>query len=208
MTDELMGAQARTETQTHAGAPANTAVPDPRPDAAARMSGGSVPAIERNDDAADLEPGDAIDEPIAVTAEVPETIEATIDFSEVELADEFSEPELAVTPGGLLPMEPSPIEGRLRKAPLRVPDELEECGGFTLFGRRIKSLLYTTDVAVIRNSNADAIFAVYPFTAQPAITQALLTASEAPVFVGVGGGTTTGKRARPFSPLFFKNKHR
>ena len=72
---------------------------------------------------------------------------------------------------------------------------MEECGGFTLFGRRIKSLLYTTDVAVIRNSNADAIFAVYPFTAQPAITQALLTASEAPVFVGVGGGTTTGKRA-------------
>ena len=66
---------------------------------------------------------------------------------------------------------------------------------FTLFGRRIKSLLYTTDVAVIRNSNADAIFAVYPFTAQPAITQALLTASEAPVFVGVGGGTTTGKRS-------------
>ena len=53
MTDELMGAQARTETQTHAGAPASTAVPDPRPDAAARMSGGSVPAIERNDDAAD-----------------------------------------------------------------------------------------------------------------------------------------------------------
>ncbi|MFR3450627.1 MAG: hypothetical protein ACLTSX_02210 [Collinsella sp.] len=100
-----------------------------------------------------------------------------------------------MTPGGLLPMEPSPIEGRLRKAPLRVPDELEECGGFTLFGRRIKSLLYTTDVAVIRNSNADAIFAVYPFTAQPAITQALLTASEAPVFVGVGGGTTTGKRS-------------
>ena len=196
MTDELTGAAAR------------TSVPDPRPDAAARMSAEvasganvesasatSVPAIERDEDAAQIEPAEEIDEPITVSAEVPETIEATIDFSEVELADEFSEPELAVTPGGLLPMEPSPIEGRLRKAPLRVPDELEECGGFTLFGRRIKSLLYTTDVAVIRNSNADAIFAVYPFTAQPAITQALLTASEAPVFVGVGGGTTTGKRA-------------
>ena len=86
-----------------------------------------------------IEPAEEIDEPIAVSAEVPETIEATIDFSEVELADEFSEPELAVTPGGLLPMEPSPIEGRLRKASLRVPYELEECGGFTLFGRRIKS---------------------------------------------------------------------
>ena len=90
---------------------------------------------------------------------------------------------------------PSPIEGRLRKAPLRVPDEYTECSGFTLFGRRIRSLLYSTDVAVIRNSNADAIFAVYPFTAQPSITQALLTVAEAPLFVGVGGGTTTGRRS-------------
>lgn len=155
----------------------------------------SPPSIERDASAAEFEPGDSLDDPIAVAAEVPGSIEATIDFSEVELADEFAEKPMAVTPGGLLPMEPSPIEGRLRKAPLRVPEELEDCGGFTLFGRRIKSLLYTTDVAVIRNSNADAIFAVYPFTAQPAITQALLTASEAPVFVGVGGGTTTGKRS-------------
>lgn len=90
---------------------------------------------------------------------------------------------------------PTPIEGRLRKAPLRVPDNYESCSGFTLFGRRIKTLLYSTDVAAIRNSNADAIFAVYPFTAQPAITQALLTVAEAPLFVGVGGGTTTGRRA-------------
>ncbi|WP_204793985.1 hypothetical protein [Olsenella profusa] len=90
---------------------------------------------------------------------------------------------------------PSPIEGRLRKAPLRVPENYEACSGFTLFGRRIKTLLYSTDVAAIRNSNADAIFAVYPFTAQPAITQALLTVAEAPLFVGVGGGTTTGRRA-------------
>ena len=168
----------------------------------------SIPAIEhdRARAQADFETAesqdDAMDEEDSfrphtahITVEVPETIEATIDFSEVELADEFAEPPMAVTPGGILPMEPSPVEGRLRKAPLRVPDELEEAGGFTLFGRRIKSLLYTTDVAVIRNSNADAIFAVYPFTAQPAITQALLTASESPVFVGVGGGTTTGKRA-------------
>lgn len=68
-----------------------------------------------------------------------------------------------------------------------MPDEIEEASGFTLFGRRIKSLIYTTDVAVIRNSNADAVFAVYPFTPQPAITQALLTVAECPVFVGVGG---------------------
>ncbi len=133
--------------------------------------------------------------PIDVPAEVHEDIVASVDFSEVEFADEFTEPQVAVTPNGLLPMEPLPIDGRLRKAALRMPDEIEEASGFTLFGRRIKSLIYTTDVAVIRNSNADAVFAVYPFTPQPAITQALLTVAECPVFVGVGGGTTTGKRS-------------
>ena len=133
--------------------------------------------------------------PIDVPAEVHEDIVASVDFSEVELADEFTEPQIAVTPNGLLPMEPLPIDGRLRKAALRMPDEIEEASGFTLFGRRIKSLIYTTDVAVIRNSNADAVFAVYPFTPQPAITQALLTVAECPVFVGGGGGTTTGKRS-------------
>ena len=105
--------------------------------------------------------------------------------------------EVGHVPHELVPAAdgPAPIEGRLRKAPLRVPDNYEECSGFTLFGRRIRTLLYSTDVAAIRNSNADAIFAVYPFTAQPAITQALLTVAEAPLFVGVGGGTTTGRRA-------------
>ena len=124
--------------------------------------------------------------PIDVPAEVHEDIVASVDFSEVELADEFTEPQVAVTPNGLLPMEPLPIDGRLRKAALRMPDEIEEASGFTLFGRRIKSLI---------NSTADAVFAVSPFTPQPAITQALLTVAECPVFVGVGGGTTTGKRS-------------
>ncbi len=133
--------------------------------------------------------------PVSVPAEVPEDIMATIDFSEVDLDPALTSAPHAVTPMGVLPMEPSPIEGHLRKAAIRVPYEIEEVGGFTLFGRRIQSMIYSTDVAVIRNSNADAVFAVYPFTAQPAITQALLTAAECPVFVGVGGGTTTGKRS-------------
>ena len=135
------------------------------------------------------------DAALEVPAEVPESIDAAVDFSEVEIAEEFSGAPTVVTPAGKLQLEPTPIEGRLRHAALSVPAETEECSGFTLFGRRIRSLLYTTDVAVIKNSNADAIFAVYPFTAQPAITQALLTVAECPVFVGVGGGTTTGKRA-------------
>ena len=47
--------------------------------------------------------------PIDVPAEVHEDIVASVDFSEVELADEFTEPQVAVTPNGLLPMEPLPI---------------------------------------------------------------------------------------------------
>ena len=31
------------------------------------------------------------------------------------------------------------------------------------FGKRIKSLLFSTDVAIIKNTNADAVIAVYPF---------------------------------------------
>lgn len=129
------------------------------------------------------------------SARVEENIEATLDFSEIDIDPDLAEGPHAITPGGVLPMEPVPIEGRLRKTAISVPDAIEGASGFTLFGRRIKALMYSTDVAVIRNSNADAVFAVYPFTAQPAITQALLTAAECPVFVGVGGGTTTGKRA-------------
>ncbi|MBQ5716788.1 MAG: hydrolase, partial [Clostridia bacterium] len=45
-----------------------------------------------------------------------------------------------------------------------------------------------------KNVNADAIIAVYPFTPQPIITQALLMAADIPVFVGVGGGLTKGQR--------------
>ena len=70
--------------------------------------------------------------PIDVPAEVHEDIVASVDFSEVELADEFTEPQVAVTPSGLLPMEPLPIDGRLRKAALRMPDGIEEASGFKI----------------------------------------------------------------------------
>ena len=86
------------------------------------------------------------------------------------------------------------IKGTLRKHVVEVPSIIRECGGIKIFGKRIKSLLFSTDVAIIRNTNADAIIAVYPFTPQPIITQALVTAADVPVFCGVGGGTTYGKR--------------
>lgn len=86
------------------------------------------------------------------------------------------------------------IKGTLRNHVVEVPSVIRDCGGIKIFGKRIKSLLFSTDVALIRNSNADAIIAVYPFTPQPLITQALVMAADVPVFCGVGGGITQGKR--------------
>ena len=86
------------------------------------------------------------------------------------------------------------IKGILRSHVVEVPPCIRDCTGIKIFGKRIKSLLFTTDVAIIRNTNADAIIAVYPFTPQPLITQALVMAADVPVFCGVGGGITQGKR--------------
>ena len=90
---------------------------------------------------------------------------------------------------------PTAVHGTLRKSFLRVPEVIRQCSGINVFGKRIKSLAYTTDLAIIRNINADAIWAVYPFTPQPIITQSLLLAADIPVFTGVGGGLTSGLRS-------------
>lgn len=90
-----------------------------------------------------------------------------------------------------VPEYTSQYRGRI----VEVPEEIYAASGIRIFGHRIKSLLFSTDVAVIRNSNADSVMAVYPFTPQGTITQAIITSSSMPVFAGVGGGTTTGMRS-------------
>jgi len=86
------------------------------------------------------------------------------------------------------------INGVLRRHMVRVPEVISEVSGIKIFGKLIKSILFSTDVAIIKNCNANAIIAVYPFTPQPIITHTIIAASDVPVFCGVGGGTTTGKR--------------
>lgn len=85
--------------------------------------------------------------------------------------------------------------GTLRSHMLDVPKAIYECSGITIFGRRIKSLVFSTDVAIIKNINTDAVIAVYPFTPQPSISQAIISVADVPVFVGVGGGLTSGQRS-------------
>lgn len=86
------------------------------------------------------------------------------------------------------------IKNDLRSKIIYLPEEINEASGINIFGRTLKSFIFSTDVAIIRNNNADAIFSVYPFTPQPAITQALILAADAPIFCGVGGGLTGGNR--------------
>ena len=86
------------------------------------------------------------------------------------------------------------IESSLRHGILKIPEATYAASGIIVNGRRIKSLVFTTDLAIIRNCDADAVFAVYPFTPQQVISDAIIKASYIPVFCGVGGGTTRGAR--------------
>lgn len=86
------------------------------------------------------------------------------------------------------------FKGLLRSHMIELPTAIRDASGIIIFGKRLKSFVFSTDVAVIRNTNADAVIAVYPFTPQPIITEALILASDVPIFCGVGGAITTGKR--------------
>lgn len=85
------------------------------------------------------------------------------------------------------------VDSQLRHI-LKMPQECYAASGIIVNGRRIKTFVFTTDIAIIRNCDADAVFAVYPFTPQQAISNAIINASYIPVFCGVGGGTTKGLR--------------
>jgi len=85
-------------------------------------------------------------------------------------------------------------QGNLRSFMLRVPECIQDCSGLRIFGRLIRSLVFTTDACIITNCNADAVIAVYPFTPQPLIIQSVMRAATVPVFAGVGGGLTQGPR--------------
>lgn len=64
------------------------------------------------------------------------------------------------------------IGSRLRQHILKIPEAVFQASGIIINGRRIKSFVFTTDLAIIRNCDADAVFAVYPFTPQQAISDA------------------------------------
>ncbi len=87
------------------------------------------------------------------------------------------------------------VESVLRRRSVQLPKVIRNASGIIILNKRIKSLIFSTDIAVIQNSNPDAVMAVYPFTPTLTITQALMSASFVPLFIGVGGGLTSGNRS-------------
>ncbi len=87
------------------------------------------------------------------------------------------------------------ITGAYRTRSIQVPEEIYQASGIVINGRRIKSVIFSTDIAIIRNCNADAVLAVYPFTPQQVISHTIITAASMPVFCGIGGGLTGGLRS-------------
>lgn len=83
----------------------------------------------------------------------------------------------------------------LRRHSIMMPDSIYQCSGIRIMGTRIKSVIFTTDVAILANNNAQAVLCVYPFTPQLNITTAVINMARCPVFVGVGGGKTSGGRS-------------
>lgn len=87
----------------------------------------------------------------------------------------------------------------LRKDIVEVPSIITKCSGININGRKLKSFLFTTDIAIICNTDADAILAVYSFTPHPGIIQAITSVASMPVVAGVGGGKTHGPRSANIS---------
>ncbi|MGY6561938.1 MAG: hypothetical protein ACXITV_07520 [Luteibaculaceae bacterium] len=69
----------------------------------------------------------------------------------------------------------------------------DKCNGVSIGNSTIKSLIFSTDMALIENNDADAVLAVYPFAPSQKIMKTLIDFSEKPVICGVGGGLTHGK---------------
>ncbi|MDQ0222701.1 hydrolase [Streptococcus moroccensis] len=87
----------------------------------------------------------------------------------------------------------------LRQDIVKMPKAIWDCSGIKIYGRLIRAVIFTTDVAIIANTNADAVLAVYPFTPSPAIAKSIMSVANIPVFAGVGGGLTKGYRSANMS---------
>lgn len=87
------------------------------------------------------------------------------------------------------------VKSNLYNGYVEVPEVIRKASGILINGKRFKAFMFTTDIALIMNNDADAIMAVYPFTPHPAIIQAITSVSTIPIMAGIAGGTTQGTRS-------------
>ena len=66
----------------------------------------------------------------------------------------------------------------LRSSIIEMPDIIRKASGIVIYGKRIKSIVYSLDVSLIANTDADAILCVYPFTPNTQILNAVSHAEE------------------------------
>ncbi len=85
------------------------------------------------------------------------------------------------------------------KGVLKVPEIIDTASGIKISDKLMKSFIFTTDAALIRNSNADAVLALHPFVSQITIIRAIMTVADIPVFCGIGGGTSDTERMSKFA---------
>ena len=81
---------------------------------------------------------------------------------------------------------PPNLTSKLRTDIVQAPSAIKAASGITLFGKKIRSIIYTMDVAVIANCDADAILAVYPWTPNTRILQAVATVANVPILANQG----------------------
>lgn len=72
----------------------------------------------------------------------------------------MSENSLHTKPSKFVPE----VKGRLKQRIVTVPETIYRASGIKVLGTRFKSLIFSTDVAILENHNAQAVMAVYPFT--------------------------------------------
>lgn len=87
------------------------------------------------------------------------------------------------------------VRSEYRAELVHVPEVIRRSSGIIINGRRYKSFLFSSDVATIMYSDADAVLAVYPYSPHPSIIKALSVVAPSPLAAGVGGGVTQGKRS-------------
>lgn len=87
------------------------------------------------------------------------------------------------------------LQSKFRTDLILTPDVIRRASGIKINGRRYKSFLFSSDVATIMYTDADAVLAVYPYTPHPSIIKSLSIVAPAPLAAGVGGGVTQGPRS-------------